>query len=1083
MGQDHDRARDISIYRFLLRQALVPDASGEPNFRQTAKRFGKTAADFAIRIHREIHGQEQKFGPAKLTTGKLVELIEGLQKGLAEAGEQTGELFLVSRQLTDEEILRMFQYLIRLAPEEIERLGLDSFEEDSLLQQALLNIGIYNRPANRDAIWDLYLKSVGLGLDRSLNEENCLDSSGMDAFIEKNVTEILQRYGLSGEVEKYKNSVKKVIDRIQYQIGLDKEDEIKRWFIEKNLTGDIVRQIALSVVENKLLNREYPIYIKAIEIERMKPFPLKTVEYPDRDPYGVINKAHLQNRQENDFQHTRFQHCYRVSIIFRAKVPDRTGKISEIRFRVSSTGVGGKLSQIARVIDRTLLWDVKCLRNHFFPMFSDLVTVHNLQRNDSPVFAHSLVKFCRLDSIERAFLKKCDPRHKERKLDEIYRLESYLDEVARGDYCGFDFIETSAKSSLQARLRAIKNTGEVDATEYLQDLRDTIARKQTLKRAEKRIRFYPFSLSAMETDLKRNLLQEEIREKPLIHYDAELLIIHSYLVEGLYSKAHVYLKKLYDDLELLSRQSIALYRAIDNPSNSSIECQFQGEENERFKIFSGSLLAKYELYKGLYYLVYDIEDDRAGDFRLEEEVADRQQCLARTLECCRNAEIHIKLRSAKYQTINEIAKNYFHPYFQILAQIYHCKAKLHFFFPDRLPLDNGNDSAFECCRFWEEGRLYAAKDGDTNLYSYITAWKAWVYVIESYRSDSDRDHQLKWAKKLLYHSLMAYAETGNECYDQIKEKSGVENALDIDSYRIDSIPPIIEYNLRDLNVENRRSAEWDKYQSLGFFDGTLRLDMSLLHIKNINAMLIEDRGEDNDFFSQIDNTNDYNQQVYLFGTKACILLFSIGVYEFCSALSESIFLKASGFNEYSARVKWCNKIFRAYRVFSYAFAIAEDGGRITGRTDPDGCERFEVERPDFQSNRHHSTDYHSPDVDSIRDLYPHRVTEIVDLGKIYAAACDLLLCSLTDDPRGRREFQSDAARLFSKLGDISRSYPELVEGQSRFNGHLREYLEKTRRWIVAELETAPIISDPDAIRDRRDEIARNLFNAFRSSES
>ncbi len=156
---DNDKKRDKAIYRYLFnsfaivrdKNALERDKKENINFYQTARRFGQDTSDFTIRIYNDIHDITQKYSAAKLTTGKLVELITGLHKGgNDELNTNNRGDEQIPKLLKLEDILTVFKKLTELSSEEKEQLGLNNFTEELLLQQILLNLGIYHELIKQD---------------------------------------------------------------------------------------------------------------------------------------------------------------------------------------------------------------------------------------------------------------------------------------------------------------------------------------------------------------------------------------------------------------------------------------------------------------------------------------------------------------------------------------------------------------------------------------------------------------------------------------------------------------------------------------------------------------------------------------------------------------------------------------------------------------------------------------------------------------------------------------------------------------------------------------------------------------------
>jgi hypothetical protein len=1066
-----DKERDKAIYCYLFNGfAVVRNKDGKVNYSQTTKLFGREGADFAQRIYKDICTTEDpnrptcRNGAAKLTTGKLVELLAGLQKGLQDSLANSKKPNIEDEQIPKflkiEDILTVFQKLTELSSEEKEQLGLSHFTEELLLQQVLLNIGIYRDRISQETVLKLYKASIGLNFETTTitdipsNQEDLIRQTTKDIL-----SYIPERWSYKQEKLTYLiEKVETAIQKIKFQAGIKKDDDPSAQdFTQKYLTPNFLKIITRSVIENQTLNEEFPVYIRSFKIEQLQPLPLRF-----RD--GLLNPDIFLPEEKTNNPGLESQYAYQVTVYFYLKKsPEKTQD-----FYVTSSGVGGQLSQIIKVINKTLLWDVECLRDRYFPIAHDLIINQEVIQNNmtSPVWSHSLVKLCTLEGIQKALIQNIK-----------YEQVSYLDVVTRGDFCIFDFLESLGKSALQARLRAIKNTG-VNPSRYLENLSERIQRVDSLRKAKSFLNFYPFSLNAMESHLKESLFKDgqkndtsSSEELPsLCHYDGYLSIIDGYLIEGLYRNAYKLLEQL-SHLKEISGRGIQWDKK---------QKEFNLEENNQLKFFSSALLVRYELSRANYFYLLDTED-RDDNYIPREELPnyERSTYVQFAWQALKNAETHLHIRIKKYHAINEISQSLFHPYFFLLANINFLRAKLYLFFPqdavtnikdDNSPLSDGR-YGFHYGRiyFLEKARLDTARNGETELYTCYTAYQSWAYIMAGYRInesvnlgknnkrisiDFKKDNCLDYAKKLIEHSLRAYAEIGRKAYYQIKEKSGVLGYRTYGNRKIENIPPIRE------TEQNYCSEQENSEKCLqGCHQNILYINMSLLWIQELNGRELE-----------------YNEKIYLFGTKACTILFALGIYELCSNLGQSIY-------PISETNDWKVKILRAYRLFSYAWAIAEDGGKTI--IEDGEQKKYRIERLDFrEKNARNPDEYHSPEVDSVRDLYPHRITEIADLGRVYAIGCNLILMNLSKQENEQKERKKDIQDIMKKFHDISRMSSELTEKQSRFNGHLATYLKRVENIVNRELNEfdrckTEEISE-DKIEQLRERIVKDLFASFYS---
>jgi hypothetical protein len=263
---------------------------------------------------------------------------------------------------------------------------------------------------------------------------------------------------------------------------------------------------------------------------------------------------------------------------------------------------------------------------------------------------------------------------------------------------------------------------------------------------------------------------------------------------------------------------------------------------------------------------------------------------------------------------------------------------------------------------------------------------------------------------------------------------------------METIPLIQEINLEDNSNLKRDSQGYKEHPKNKL--GILNLDMSLLNIRKLDGKEID-------------------EYIYIFGAKSSIILFARGMYELCS-------------DEYIDSIdKWKNKLQRAYRLFNFAWAVGEDG------CDKDKNNKNKFIRPHFNQDKLYQeveTEKKNnrkipEEVLSVRDIYPHRQSEIADLGKVLAIASSLIWLYLLDQ-KEKENLKSEIEYLKNGFyGDESRN------DSIKFNGHLRDYFEFIKKETdeeIEKIENEKKIPNIQGMKTIRERILKTFFNAFDS---
>jgi hypothetical protein len=1078
----------------------------------------------------------------KITTGQVVNMLSELQKALEHDYKKHLEPY--SRVLTTEDILIALYQLIELTPQERTKLGLTPGDGLTLLKQTLIALQTNGGLENYEVIFKAYKEAIGLNFSSSTAVIESLDQ--VDDLIETTVEIALEHLPErpAGQYFKKRASpskadtvrvlsrkaqreIRRLLARSGNTQSFLQDSASQHHYIQNYLQPTFIQKFARTVVENERLTDQFPVYIKRVTVEACGPLPfadedlgpLKSGSY-----YPSLLNQKLQQVDGNltlqspgdipapsDYE-LAAQGATKITLEFYIKVPidyqnvvgetfealvsslsDTDNLYRRVDFTCSSTGIGGTLSHAIKVINNTLLFDIPCLCN-FFSIAHDVTSTQTIIRDNvpSPVWAHSLVKLCYKEAVGQALWTFGEA-------NSTYDTFSFGDPIGHGDFCGYDFSLAQIQASLQARLQAIRNTG-INPREYVDQLCQKTERMLTLKQAWAYAMRYPFSSMAMIGLVHRTLLrsvfdQGDLQKKSqYIYFDAYLSIAEVLLAEGAYRASYQYIKRITKVLDPYVRDGLA---AAENSVAIGID---------KCEIFSGNLVIRYLISLAMYYYFYDIEAHckhplLPDDFPAELQ---RSHLIQRAWEKLALAQQHVEARLKKYIVIGEVSQGIFHPHYELLSKIYLTRAKLLIFFPRLVPEDQETlrtenfhrqpnaQQRTEASIHWgrlyllEKARLYIAANGNNEAYAYYAAIQSCVYLMAACASPNkltvprfkkkgdrtpnnasnnasnnnptspqnsnlertlDTKECLEWAEKLRNHALLAYADTGRQCYYAIKEKSGWPEEFDTyGHYKIEKIPPIFEF---------REQAPSKLAQSE---DELLKLDMSLLavDVKQIPKL----------------TANHPTQTIYLFGTNACYLFLVRGLYLLCSDRTQE-FEPA----ELGEVIDWPCKLSKALRLLDMAWAIAEDGCNIRKKAK-------KKERTITRSFQNSGTDtqYSSPEIDSVRDLYPRRVSEIADLGKVFSAACMVL--SLHTLPVGERgELMRSLDKICNMLhGEYklrsNTTLQALLSKQKRFNGHLQVPFRDMRAVLERYKPTTDTPYSDEALKARRDGLMKDLFAAF-----
>ncbi|MBE9062834.1 hypothetical protein [cf. Phormidesmis sp. LEGE 11477] len=1156
-----DQKRDTAVYRFLLSLTdldLSDEGSELPNETSIAKQWGlQNNRIFVRRVLRSVlfkelyedKKDEKKVTVPGLTLSKLVGILSSLQSYKRE-NQSLDAKQKASALLTRADKFKALSLFFQLSPIERDTLKM-KLQGEALLREIYEKASDATGPYEKEDInrlYDLLINSSkDIGFEKFDNNgpesqpayaiEKTLRARPqpptMQGFIRQTVSDYARQYlqGLSSEEEAQRinafiEQVEREIDRIELQSGIEQMgsflpgygEESKSQRLNSYLLPAFVKRLIYSVIDNELLTDEFPVHIKYFKIERVKPLPLRIKDEKDSD--GLLNSKFLEGRTEPNQLTPRQlsargsslglerQVAYKVRVHFYIKVPknykiqfeetatEDIDKQTKLEFSEEVVGIGSPISHIIAVIDRVLLWDIPALKDY-------ISVVENVRQRDevigtlpnSPVWSHCVVKLHQRKDVQAAIRDKADCA------DVATGIE-----VASANFCGFDLIETSAKAALYARLKLIKQAlstmPTVTKESYMEELCRRVEEVSALKKAKQRLSLYPFSLRAMEGEIKEYLIENDKYKKGHEKIASSNIVRWSSVsIEAVLSIAEANLK---EGLVQIAKKQLDI-----------LQPYFERDEPDQVDEL---LQARYHLCFFRYYYLSDIEAPYC-------EMRDRYTAVRRASEELDKAERCLEQRLKYYDKLSERSLSNLNPQFYFLSRVYAHRAKLHIFFPDYITATGKEplNKLIEPIKLLESARVYAARDGDAALYAQWSAYQSWCYIMLAYLTpekaipDIDgfsKEDCLDWARRLMKHAENCYSEQGKICYQQIKNNGGKETeyscplprAEDRSLAILDDVVKWLRPAYDSIATRYVGVMHYEKYgdtfvqvapliQELRKEDGTdqkknqtiggANREFVKLQLDLLKGPLEEDYLEDEDT-----NSSNRSDSTYLFGMKSGILLFSKGMFFLCKQYdSEDDF-------KYNVRTK-------SMRMFQYCCAITLDGTRRIEEDNPSwpnwakpGHRVFSRSVPDIEE-----IDDHSPIDEHWRDrllqyLYPHRLTQFADLGKIFIVVCRLIL--IATDPSVEEIYSSskswnESNKLLKRQIDrVRKIVQELREnkdipfddkharGQKRYNGHLVSHYEALDKYVESFIRALKDkdISNLNGIHIR-DQIVTDVFRIIR----
>ncbi len=1039
-----DQERDKSVYKYLL-ECLTDlgvnqgEDNAKPNESSIAKQWGQgNNRIFIRRVLRSVLPQYYEQGEKELeqpvpglTLGKLVEILSAIEeywnkKRAPTSGEE------IPRILTRTEKLRALRTFSQLSIAEKEKLNFPIHAGASLLQQLLEIVTDTVKGLKYEEVISFYKGAINiyhqLKQAEFINRQEGAKILSTTDIIKRQVKNLIQEQyqGLNtiqkkSKVDNLVNKVQREISRLELQCGLRQvksllKDTEKAEELRTNydlLSHAFIAHLTRSIVENEILTDEFPINIKHIEIEKTEPLPLYLKDKNHKN--GLLNPQFVDEKEDiEDINGLQKQFAYKIKVYFYVRFPDN--------YRQAFIGEYNQSSYFNKRENKLEFFQE--ITGIGSPIYHIIAAINKVILWDIPELidyfpvARTILSnndFFGSPSLVRSYtlVNLCKKDDIEKALKEKKSYDTVVShyEPAYGEYCGFDLVEVAAKAGLHARLRAIKQTG-INPVKYLTQLCYRVEELNAFRKAQSYLNFYPFSLKAMEGYLNQTIFQNRYR-----------------IVDNHYNFSDVkprWSSVAYDAHLTITETYLqeGLYR-IAKKYLDVLKSHIEKAKKGKNYFFSELLLAKYELCQFRYHYLTDLQDD--SDSENPQLHLERSSAIDAATKSLNYAEEYLKKLLKKYYAISASGESNFHPFFYLFSRIYAHRAKLYIFTPSYTYIASRKfDSFIEPIRLLEKARIYAARDGSTVLYSSWTAYQSWCYIMVAYLgNDEPLTHQefskeecIDWARRLIEHALTCYYKNGKLCYQQIKDNGGkitknIRNQKYYETYgniQIQVTPLIQE--LKEGIEEYHKVYDGDK--------NVINIDFSIL--KKIYP--------------------DEEESIYLFGTHSSIILFAMGILELCDDEKKE--------SELQIRLN------TAFKMFTYCSAIAEDGNIENYEDD-----KFYLERI-----------FNDGD-ELVRGLYPHRLTQFADLGKIWAATCKVILYVYQQNS----DWQV-VDKLLESLPTNNSRIPGLQNacGQKRYNGHLESHCVRLVNYFK-QLKDKKFNSNK--LIDIRNKIVRDIFKIIR----
>ncbi|MGK7884344.1 MAG: hypothetical protein AB4057_06905, partial [Crocosphaera sp.] len=225
---------------------------------------------------------------------------------------------------------------------------------------------------------------------------------------------------------------------------------------------------------------------------------------------------------------------------------------------------------------------------------------------------------------------------------------------------------------------------------------------------------------------------------------------------------------------------------------------------------------------------------------------------------------------------------------------------------------------------------------------------------------------------------------------------------------------------------------------------------NLVKIYSISAELVKRSLEKNNCDQKI---------IDIFGQHSSLYFFVLGMIRFCDDYSDK--------SEEDIKKHFQE----AYNYFVSSWAIAEGCSQLQGRGKLERrCDTLKLDSNDNLSIDDIEDDFN---VSKLRTLYFHRISEWMDLGKIFMAVCQVILREYRDNNITNNILNEvEDVGIFSK---VPSDFDEFASGQELYNRHLESQFKRIKEYLRDCLKNG----SKKSLSEYRDEVVENVFLRLR----
>ena len=831
--------------------------------------------------------------------------------------------------------------------------------------------------------------------------------------------------------------IKNQIDSIKVQSGLQNISAINeglegcqkqfektlKQHLETILADKSIKQLTRNILTNIRLTAKFPIELRNIEVNNIEYLPLENSD--DNDLINENLLEHDDNPKDIRAVISSFKSrkTYSVKIRFRLRVKEDP-EDKNIDFFEEVIGTSSILSLVRKALNRALLWDIPCLRE-YFPVAQEVNLEDNVFSGDTLaiVWSKSRLRLVKLQDLKELINE-----------DELRQILDSQENSDKTKSCPLEDEDFDFDSYVEGT-----DICQGDFSGF--DLIESIAKSGFFARL-KILNELNINSEEYIKDLKNRIQEKKAlrKGKQYLHsYPFSLLAMEHHFEENIlqkyYSNNVLTLKK--------ERLSNIAYQAILTIIQGYLTEGLYKKAETKLQTLDSHLQYFTHFLRADYYLC------KAECTLLSQEQNKSQNSIIK--ECTdylRRSKNELLLRVLEFFRIGEISQGNLSPLFTHWARIYAFEARLSLFFPRLFKESSSISELFQPLTLFGNARINAARDGDSFLSFQMALYQSWCYLMQAYIGDGregfGKEDCLKWAKKLLDFALIGYKKDSHEKYQDYMQAV------------------FAEYDDND-DVNYEKYGDNLKIQRLPFIrlfnDYKPSQEQTGLDYK-INSSLIK---------RKLLNSNGIpSETIDLFGQYSGLYFYSYGMFKLCDDYSgQNIEEIREGFQD-------------AFDYFFCALSISSGGATVEEKTRLDrNFNYIELKSHDGKELRTPSDKFN---VSALKGLYFHRIMELVDLSKIFAALIKSIIAQSEEELKEGRSFLWENDKSIGILTNVPDKFEEvgISNGQKHYNIHLQGQFERIKSYLIEYcLSQVPELNSSDEILACRDQRVSRVFRYLR----